>query len=77
MSKGRYKKKMPLQWSQNLSELYVNAENNGNGIGIIVLMQEGLFWRGLVLNKLDWMPIVVHLISLKIFWMELKFKKAE
>jgi hypothetical protein len=44
-----------------------NAENNGNGIGVIVLMQEGLFLRGLVHNIIDWMPIVFYVISLQIF----------
>jgi hypothetical protein len=44
-----------------------NAENNGNGIGITVLMKEGLSLRGLVHNKIDWMPIVFYLVSLKVF----------
>jgi hypothetical protein len=44
-----------------------NAANNGSGIGIIVLMQEGLFLKGLVHNIIDWMPIVLYLISQKVF----------
>jgi hypothetical protein len=28
-------------------------------------------------NIIDWMPIVLYLISQKVFWMLLKFKKPE